>query len=115
MFSSTLLHKFVMIFEQFNMLHFVGIINMFLNYKLQATNYKQTTNHKLQITKKEVSFGQVLNAFGEERKMVTFIKPDRAVCNFGHCNLGFVCNLYFVFCNFFLFAILYCQPQEQNL
>ena len=23
------------------------------------------------------------------------------VCNFGHCNLEFVCNLYFVICNFF--------------
>ena len=112
MFSSTLTHKFVMIFEQFNMVHFVGIIHMFLNYKIQATNYKQITN-------KEVSFGQILNAFGEERKMVTFIKPDRAVCNFGQCNLGFVCILYFVICNFFPFSdkfrtILYCHPQEQN-
>jgi hypothetical protein len=93
---------------------------MFLNYKLQATNYKQTTNHKLQITNKEVSFGQILNAFGEEHKLVAFIKPAWAVCNFGHCNLGFVCNLYFVICNFFSFAdkfrtILYYQPREQNL
>jgi hypothetical protein len=55
-----------MIFEQLNMLHFGGINHMFLKYKLQATNYKQTTNHKLQITKKEMSFGQVLNAFGEK-------------------------------------------------
>ncbi len=92
--------KFVMIFEQFNTLHPEGI-HMFLNHKLQATNYKQTTNHKLQITKKEASCGQFLNALGEEHKMMTFIKPDRAVCNFGHCNLGFVCNLYFVICNFF--------------
>jgi hypothetical protein len=72
---------------------------MFLNYKLQATNYKQATNHKLQITNQEVSFGQILNAFGEEHKKVAFIKPDRAVCNFGNCNLEFVCNLYFVICN----------------
>jgi hypothetical protein len=35
------------------MLHFVGIIHTFLNYKSQATNYKQTTSHKLQITKKK--------------------------------------------------------------
>ncbi len=102
------------------MLHFVGVIQIFLNYKLQATNYKQITNHKLQITNRAVSFGQVLNAFGEEQKMVSVIKPARAVCNFGHCNLGFVCNLYFVICNFSPFAdkfctILYCQHQEQNL
>ena len=69
---------------------------MFLNYKLQATNYKQTTNHKL----------QVLNACGEEHRMVSFISRGEkffapTVCNFGHCNLGFVCNLYFVICNFF--------------
>jgi len=30
---------------------------------------------------------QILYAFGDEHKMVSFIKPDRAVCNFGHCNL----------------------------
>jgi hypothetical protein len=64
-----LVHKFVMIFEQLNRLHFGGIKHMFLNYKLQAPNYKQTTNHKLQITNKEVSLGQILNAFGEEQKM----------------------------------------------
>jgi hypothetical protein len=25
-------------------------------------------------------------------------------CNFGHCNLEFVCNLYFVICNFFTYG-----------
>jgi len=65
---------------------------MFLNYKLQATNYKQTTNHKLQITKKEASCGQVLNACGEEHRMVSFISRGEkffapTVCNFGHCDL----------------------------
>jgi hypothetical protein len=43
------------------------------NYKLQNTNYKQTTIPKLQITKKEVSCGQILNAFGEAHNMVSFI------------------------------------------
>jgi hypothetical protein len=70
------------------------------NYKIQITNYKQTTIPKLQITNKEEPFGQILYAFGEEHKIVSFIKPARAICNFGHCNLEFVCNLYFVFCNF---------------
>jgi hypothetical protein len=36
------------------------------NYKLQITNYKQIPNPKLQITNKEVSCGQILNASGEE-------------------------------------------------
>ena len=57
------------------------------NYKIQITNYKQTTISKLQITSKEEPFGQILYAVGEENKMVFFIKPGRAVCNFGHCNL----------------------------
>jgi hypothetical protein len=70
-------------------------------YKLQNTNYKQKTNHKLQIINKEVSFGQILNASGEEHEMVSFIKPDRAVCNFGYCNLGFVCILSYGPCPFF--------------
>jgi hypothetical protein len=39
------------------------------NYKLQNTNYKQITNHKLQITNKEASFGQVLNACGGKREV----------------------------------------------
>jgi hypothetical protein len=43
------------------------------NYKLQIPNYKQITNPKLQITNIEVSFGQVLNACGEENKMVSYI------------------------------------------
>jgi len=34
------------------------------NYKIQNTNYKQITIPKLQIPKKEVPFGQVLNACG---------------------------------------------------
>jgi hypothetical protein len=70
------------------------------NYKLQITNYKQITIPKLQITNKGESFGQILYAFGGEHKMESFIKLDRDACNFGHCNLEFVCNLYFVFCNF---------------
>jgi hypothetical protein len=37
-----------------------------LSGKLQITNYKQITIPKLQITNKEVSCGQILNAFGEE-------------------------------------------------
>jgi hypothetical protein len=65
---STLSHKFCRPQRQVNMFHFVGIIQIFLNYKLQATNYKQITNHKLQITNRAVSFGQVLNACGEELK-----------------------------------------------
>ena len=60
---------------------------MFLNYKLQATNYKQITNPKLQFTNEEEPFGQILYAFGGEYKMVSFFMPDRAVCYFGHCNL----------------------------
>ena len=35
------------------------------NYKLQITNYKQNTNYKIQITKKEAPFGHVLNANGD--------------------------------------------------
>ena len=62
---------------------------------------REITNYKSQITNKEEPFGQILYAFGDEHEMVSFIKPDRAVCNFEHCNLEFVCNLYFVFCIFF--------------
>jgi hypothetical protein len=54
------------------MLHFGGIIHTFLNYKLQNTmplsikkaGAETKLNHKLQITNKDVSFRQFLNAFG---------------------------------------------------
>ncbi len=35
------------------------------NYKLQNTNYKQTTNYKIQITNKVAPFGHIINVFGE--------------------------------------------------
>jgi hypothetical protein len=63
------------------------------NYKIQITNYKQRGAL--------VKHGQILYAFGEEHKMVSFIKPDRVVCNFGHCNLEFVCILSYGPCPFF--------------
>ena len=66
--------KFCRLERLFNMLHFGGFIQLLLNYKLQSTNYKQATSHKLQITNKEVSFVQILNAFGEEHIMVSFIR-----------------------------------------
>jgi hypothetical protein len=55
------------------------------NYKLQITNYKQITIPKLQIPNKGVSFGQILNAFGEEHK-VAFFNFEKSVKNFWSVN-----------------------------
>ena len=38
--------------------------NNISNYKLQNTNYKQTTNPKFQIPKKVMPCGPIVNAFG---------------------------------------------------
>jgi hypothetical protein len=73
-----------MIFGQFNMLHFGVIVRIFLNYKLQATNYKQTTNHKLQITKK--------------KHAAVFLSPKGlfVIWDIVIWNLFVICDLYFV-------------------
>ncbi|UCH96501.1 MAG: hypothetical protein JSV88_06535, partial [Candidatus Aminicenantes bacterium] len=70
---------------------------MFLNYKLQITNYKKITNHKLQITNKEVSFGQILNAFGEKQQTV-FLSPIGlfVILDIVIWDLFVICDLYFV-------------------
>jgi hypothetical protein len=51
------------------------------NYKLQITNYKQITNPKLQIPNKGVSFGQILNAFGEEDTEGTEFNKGFSLCD----------------------------------
>jgi len=64
-----------------------------LSGKLQNTKYKLQTSGVLRTYFKRLRRG-VLKAF---------LSPIGLVCNFGHCYLEFVCNLYFVICNFFKF------------
>ncbi len=65
------------------------------NYKLQNTNYKQTTIPKLQIPNKAAPYGLIVYAFGAGLKE-TSLQPIRPDCAFGHCNLFVICSLYFV-------------------
>jgi hypothetical protein len=86
------------------------------NYKSQITNKIQTTNYKIQTKRCPADNFELLRRGAPSG----VFKRDRAVCNFGHCNLGFVCNLYFVICNFFICAAqsqtnLYGQYQETDL
>jgi hypothetical protein len=98
-------------------------------YKLQNTNYKQIPNYKLQFTKKEVNFGSVFNARDKflatkitesfpftlhQPTLATHLppfylsplpnkqySPPMYIFNvFVILSLWFVCNLYFVICNF---------------
>ena len=99
------------------------------NYKLQNTNYKQIPNYKIQITKKAANFGSVLNACDKffatdstknfpftlhQSPLTTHLppfypspllnkqyQPSMDIFNvFVILSLWFVCNLYFVICNF---------------
>ena len=89
------------------------------NYKLQFTNYKQFLNYKIQITKKDRPFGKTIDAYGEQDKREAagiatypsgfylspipnkqYQSPMDIFNIFVILNLWFVCNLYFVICNF---------------
>ena len=87
--DSKIFQEYVMRFWQFQRLYEICcLIHVFkiTKYKSQITNKLQTTNYKLQ-TKRCPS-----DNFKRLRRGVYsgIFKPERAVCNFGHCNLGFV-------------------------
>ena len=84
-------------------------ISAWFVWKSQNTNHKLQTMHlskkkagaKFQITNYKKR-GVLRTHFRRLRREVykSVFKPDRAVCDFGHCILEFVCNLYFGICNF---------------
>jgi hypothetical protein len=48
--------------------------------------------------------GKVYTPSAKNTKWCLFSSPIGlfVICGFGHCNLEFVCNLYFVICNFLI-------------
>jgi hypothetical protein len=70
------------------------------NHKLQTNHNSKITNNK----QNRCPTGLSYNASGDELKTTPLkaVQPF-LICDFGHCNLEFVCILYFVFCNFSLF------------
>jgi hypothetical protein len=64
------------------------------NYKLQNTNYKQIPNYKFRITKKEAFF------YSSPLPNKQYPTPMDIFNVFVILSLWFVCNLYFVICNF---------------
>ena len=76
------------------------------NYKLQITNYKQIPNYKIQITKKEAPFGHfrvfvlVIRVIDVSPQAFKTCPKGTTTHHFVILSLWFVCNLYFVICNF---------------